>query len=179
MFYFKWNDKKYLILGRISFFFLNFKKRKKKLTSDRYPTSKSVLFECKKKYPNKIPTIPKSESPNVVPSNPSEPRTGSKSAGKKEIKIPLANAPKMAPHLSPVALLNTPAAALVKKCGISLGTISFKPTSGKINIEIIPAAKLDKKPTMMTFGAYRNNSRTIERRFGVSYHTKFIDMLLR
>jgi hypothetical protein len=44
------------------------------------------------KYPNKIS---KSESPNVVPSNPNEPRTGSKSAGKKEIKIPLANAQKM------------------------------------------------------------------------------------
>jgi hypothetical protein len=79
----------------VVFFFSNFKKRKKKLTSDRYPTSKSVLFEFKKKYPNKIPTIPKSESSNVVPSNPSEPRTGSKSAGKNEMRIPLANAQKM------------------------------------------------------------------------------------
>jgi hypothetical protein len=40
------------------------------------------------KYPNKIPTIPKSKSPNVVLSNPSEPSTGSKRAGKNEIKIP-------------------------------------------------------------------------------------------
>jgi hypothetical protein len=81
------------------------------------------------KYPNKISTIPKSESPNVVPSNPSEPRTGSKSAGKNEIKIPLANAPKMAPRLSPVTLPNTPAAASVKKCGINPGTIPLEMNS--------------------------------------------------
>jgi hypothetical protein len=46
----------------------------------------------------------------------------------------------------------------VKKCGIKPGTITFKPTSGKINIEIIPAAKLDKKPTMTAFGAYGNTA---------------------
>jgi hypothetical protein len=77
------------------------------------------------KYPNKIS---KSESPNVVPSNPNEPRTGSKSAGKKEIKIPLANAKKWAPRLPPVALLNTPAAS-VKKCRINPGTIPLEMNS--------------------------------------------------
>jgi hypothetical protein len=88
-------------------------------TSDLHPVKVGVfLFHHENnliKYPNKIPTIPKSESPNVVPSNPSEPRTGSKSAGKKEIKIPLANASKMAPRLPPVALPNTPAAASGEK----------------------------------------------------------------
>lgn len=61
--------------------------------------------------------IPKSVSPNVVPSKPRAPNTGNKQAGKKERSNPFTKAPATAPLTPPVALPYTPAVAPQKSAG--------------------------------------------------------------
>lgn len=117
----------------------------------------------------RIPTALKSESPNVVPLKPNDARTGSKIAGKKLIKIPLANDPTTAPLLPPVAFPNTPAAAPVKKCGTRPGTIILRPNRGKKNIEMRPAIKLEKNPMTTALGA--NGNTVGQSRAGMAFGT--------
>jgi len=105
-----------------------------------------------------IPTTPKSESPNVVPSKPTFPSKAIRIAGRKLMIIPLANDPNMAPRRPPVIFPNTPDAAPVKKCGTRPGTITFNPTTGRMNIDRSPAMKLNKNPMITAFGA---NGKTI------------------
>lgn len=102
--------------------------------------------------------IPKSVSPNVVPSKPRVPNTGSKQAGKNERSIPFTKEPATAPLTPPVALPYTPAVAPQKKCGTSPGTMTVKPNKGRRKIDTMPPAKLHKKPMITAFGA---NGKTV------------------